>query len=80
MGIVVSEVVHNTGGARVHVSAAELLCRDHLPRRGLHQGWSTEEDRPLATHDHRLVAHGWHICATRRAGAQHSRDLRDTHG
>ena len=45
--VVVGEVVDDAGGAGVHVAAAELLGRDDLAGRGLHQRRAAEEDRAL---------------------------------
>ncbi len=49
--------------ARMHVGAAQLLRRNHLPGRRLHQRRTAEEDGALIAHDHRLVGHRRHIGA-----------------
>ena len=77
MLVVGREVVDDTGGARVHVAAAELLRGDHLARRRLHQRRAGEEDRALLAHDHGLVAHRRHVGAAGRARPHHAGDLRD---
>ena len=71
-------VVGDAGAARVDVGAAELLCGDVLPGRGLHERRPADEDRPGPAHDHRLVAHGRHVRAAGGARAHHDRDLRDS--
>ena len=71
------ERVGDARDARVHVGAAELLRGHFLARRGLHERWPCEEDRPRALHDHALVAHRRHVRAARRAGAHHGRELRN---
>ena len=43
--VVFGEVVGDAGEARVHVGAAELLGRDFLAGRGLHERRAAEEDR-----------------------------------
>ena len=70
-------VVGNPGHAGVDVGATQLLGRDHLACRRLHQRRSAEEDRALAAHDHGLVGHGRHVGTAGGAGAHHHRDLRD---
>ena len=64
----------------VHIAAAQLLGRDHLARRRLHQGRAAEEDRALVPDDDRLVRHGRHIGAARGARAHDHGDLRDALG
>ncbi len=71
------EVVGDPGDARVHVAAAELLGRDDLAGRGLHQRRPTEEDRALSAHDHRLVGHRRDVGAAGRARSHHRRQLGD---
>ena len=65
--------------ARVQFAAAELLGRDDLADRRLHEGRAAEEDRALAAHDHALVAHRGHVGAAGGARAEHGRELRDAH-
>ncbi len=64
----------------MQLAAAELLGRDDLADRGLHQRRAAEEDRALVAHDHRLVAHRRHVRAAGRARAEHGGDLRDAGG
>ena len=64
----------------VHVAAAQLLGRDHLAGRGLHQRRPAEEDRALLLDDDRLVRHRRHVGAAGRAGAHDHGDLRDALG
>ena len=64
----------------MHVAAAELLGRDDLAGRGLHQRRAAEEDRALVAHDHGLVRHRRHVGAARGARAHHAGDLRDAAG
>ncbi len=73
-------VVGDAGPARVDLRAAELLGRDVLAGRGLHQRRPAEEDRPGATDDDGLVAHRRDVGAAGRARAHHQRDLRDPGG
>ena len=61
----------------MHVGAAQLLGRDHLAGRRLHQRRAAEEDGALVADDDRLVRHRRHVGAARRARAHHHRDLRD---
>ena len=61
----------------MHVAAAEVLGRDDLTGRGLHQRRAAEEDRALVAHDDRLVRHRRHVGPAGRARAHHARDLRD---
>ena len=49
-------VIGDAGDAGVDVGAAELLGRDHLAGRGLHQRRAAQEDRALVAHDDALVA------------------------
>ena len=63
--VVEREVIGYAGHARVDVGPAELLGRDVDTGRGLHERRSTDEDRALALHDDRLVAHRGHIRAAR---------------
>ncbi|CAM3728322.1 hypothetical protein NOZE110980_12625 [Nocardioides zeicaulis] len=64
----------------MHVTPAEVLGRDDLAGRGLHQRRAAEEDRALVAHDHRLVGHRRHVGAARGARAHHAGDLRDAAG
>jgi len=77
MLVVLSVVVGHAGLASVHIGAAQLFCRDFDARRSLHQRRPAKEDRARAFDDHRLVAHGRHVCAAGGATAHHRRDLRD---
>jgi hypothetical protein len=77
MGVVGRHVVGDAGLPRVHVGTAQILGRDHLAGRGLHQRRAAEEDRALALHDDGLVAHRRHIGATGGARAHHHSDLRN---
>ncbi len=61
----------------MQVTAAEVLGRDHLARGRPHQGRTTEEDRALVAHDHRLVAHRRHVGAPGGARTHHGGDLGD---
>ncbi len=70
-------VVCDSRAPGVDVGAAELLGRDVLPRRGLHQRRAADEDRPGSANDHRLVRHRGHVRASGGAGAHDRRDLRD---
>ena len=73
-------VVGDARSPRVHVGAAELLGRDVLAGRRLHERRSADEDRAGAADDHGLVAHRRHVGAACRARAHHDRDLRDPGG
>ena len=59
------------------LTAAQLLGGDDLAGGRLHQRRPAQEDRPLAAHDDRLVAHRRDVRAARRAGAEDGRDLGD---
>ncbi|GAA3303711.1 hypothetical protein GCM10020295_52980 [Streptomyces cinereospinus] len=80
MRVVLGEVVGDTGHARVHLAAAELLGGDDLAGGGLHQRGAAEKDRPLAAHDDGLVAHRRDVRPAGRAGAEDGGDLRDAGG
>jgi hypothetical protein len=77
MSVILGQVIRHPRQPRVHVAAAKLLRRHDLPRRGLHQGRTGEEDRPLFFYNNRDIRHGRHIGPARRAGAHHDRDLRN---
>ena len=78
-GVLVVErlVVGDARLAGVDLGAAQLLGRDVLAGRGLHQRRAAEEDRAGALDDHGLVAHRRDVGATGRATAHDQRDLRD---
>ena len=61
----------------MHVSAAELLGRDHLAGRRLHQRRPPQEDRSFVAHDDALVRHGRHVGAAGGAGAHNNSNLRN---
>ena len=61
----------------MHVAPAELLGRDLLARRGLHERRAAEEDRPLVAHDDGLVAHRRDVRAAGGARPHDRGDLRD---
>ncbi|CKR69440.1 Uncharacterised protein [Mycobacterium tuberculosis] len=73
-------MVGDTGRARVQVATAKFLGRDDLAGGRLHQWRTAEEDRALLTDDDGLVTHRRHISATRRAGAENRRHLRNALG
>ena len=75
--VVGRHVVGDAGLARMHVGAAQVLGRDHLAGRGLHQRRAAEEDGALPFDDDGLVAHRRHIGAAGGAGAHHHGDLRN---
>ena len=77
VGVVLGEVVGDARVARVHVAAAQLLGRDVLAGRGLHERRAAQEDRAGLLDDDRLVAHRRHVGAAGRARAHHHRDLGD---
>ena len=70
-------VVGDAGAAGMDLRAAEVLRRDLLAGRGLHQRRAAEEDRAGALHDHGLVAHRRHVRAAGGRRAHDERDLRD---
>jgi hypothetical protein len=70
-------VVGDARAACVHVRAAELLGRDVLSCRGLHERWPADEDRACASDDDRLVAHRRDVGAACGARAHDGGDLRD---
>ena len=73
-------MVGDARAAGVDVGAAQLLRRDLLSRRRLHERRAADEDRAGAPHDHGLVRHGRHVGAAGGARAHHDRDLRDALG
>ena len=80
MLVVESLVVGDAGAAGMDLGATQLLGRDVLAGRRLHQRRSAEEDRPCPADDHGLVAHRRHVRAAGRARAHHQRDLGDPGG
>ena len=70
-------VIGDARGPGMDVGAAQFLRRNHLAGRGLHQGWTAEEDRALLAHDDALVRHRRDVGAARRAGAHDHGDLGD---
>ena len=66
--------------AGVDVAPAQLLGRDLLAGRGLHERRPAQEDRAGALDDDGLVAHRRDIRAAGRAAAHDQRDLRDAGG
>ena len=78
--VVVGQVVGHAGRSRVDVAAAEVLGRDHLAGRRLHQRRAAEEDRALISHDDRLVAHRRDVGAAGGARPHDRGDLRDARG
>ena len=70
-------VVGDAGPAGVDLGATELLGRDVLAGRGLHQRRPAEEDRAGAADDDGLVAHRGDVRAAGRARPHDERDLRD---
>ena len=77
MRVVARQGVGDAGDAGVQVAAAEILGRDGLAGRRLHQRRAAEKNRALLLDDDRLVGHRGDIGAARRARAHHDRDLRD---
>ena len=73
-------MVGDAGAAGVDLGATELLGRDVLAGRRLHQRRPAEEDRPGAADDDRLVAHRRHVRAAGRARAHDQRHLGDPGG
>ncbi len=61
----------------MHIAAAEVFRAHHFAGCGLHQRWTGQKNRALIAHDHRLVAHGGHIGAARRARPHDHGDLRN---
>ena len=77
VAIIESKVVRDTGEPGVDICSAEILCTDFFAGGGLHQRRPTQENRALLFDDNRLIAHGGHIRASRRARAHHDSNLRD---
>ena len=75
--VVVGEVVGDARQAGVDVRAAEVLGRDLLAGRRLHQRRAADEDRAGPLDDHRLVAHRRDVGAARGGRAHDDGDLRD---
>ena len=78
--IVDGVVIGDAREARVDIGAAEILGRDVLAGRGLHQRRAAEKNRALPPHDDRLVRHRRHVGAARRARSHDDGDLRDAGG
>ena len=70
-------MVCDAGSSRVDVGAAELLRRDVLSCRGLHERRAADEDRARPLNDHRLVRHRRDVCTAGRARAHDDGDLCD---
>jgi len=75
--VIFGEMVDHAGLARVEVTAAEVLGRNLLARRGLNQGRAGEEDRALVADDHALVAHRRHVGAAGGAATHDAGNLGD---
>ena len=73
-------VVGDPGPRDVDLRPAEVLGRDVLAGRRLHERRAAEEDRAGALDDDGLVAHRGDIGAAGRAAAHDERDLRDPRG
>ncbi|ENN86135.1 hypothetical protein RHSP_33009 [Rhizobium freirei PRF 81] len=80
MGIVARQMIGDAGKARMDIAAAEILGRDHLPRRRLDERRTGEKDRPLLLDDDGFVGHSRHIGAACRAGAHDDGNLRNAGG
>ena len=76
LDLVPGEVVGDPRQPRVDVGAPELLGRDVLAGRRLHEGRPAEKDGARAFDDDRLVGHRRHVGAAGRARAQDHGDLR----
>ncbi len=70
-------VVRDARAPSVDLGATQLLGRDVLAGRGLHERRPAQEDRAGPLHDDGLVAHRRHVRAAGRARAHDERDLRD---
>src|SRR3990172_5702363 len=81
-GVLVVErlVVGDAGDAGVDGGPAQLLGGDILAGGRFPQWRTTQEDGAGAANDDRLVAHGRHVGAARRATPHDQRDLRDARG
>ena len=80
MPIIAGVMVDDAGGAGVDVRAAEVLGRDDLPGRGLHQRRAAEEDGPLLADDDALIGHRRDISAAGGAAAHDDGDLGNAFG
>ncbi len=67
MGVIIGQMIGDTGKPRVHIAAAEIFRAHHLAGCSLDQGRACQKDRALTAHDHRFVAHGGHIGTACRA-------------
>jgi len=77
VGVILSEVIDDTGRARVDQSPAQVLVGHYLSGRGPHERWSAQENGSLAPYDDRFVGHRGHVRAAGGARAQHGRNLGD---
>ena len=77
MGVIVGQVVDDTGLASMHLPTTEFLSGDDLTRGGTDQRRPAEENRPFAADDDGFVAHGRDVRPARRARAHNGRELRD---
>jgi hypothetical protein len=59
----------------VNVSAAKFLSVHDFSGSRLDEGRAAKKHHALILNDDSLIAHRWHIGATRGAGAKHHRDL-----
>jgi hypothetical protein len=71
------EVVRDARRAAVHVGAAEVFRGHDLARGRLDERRAAEKNGARARHDDRLVRHGGHVRAARRARAHDHGDLRN---
>jgi hypothetical protein len=73
--IVLRQMVGHARETCVDVATAQVLSGDHLSCGGLDQGWPPQKNGALVFHDDGLIAHGWHIRPSCRAGAHDHSNL-----
>src|SRR5579864_5037606 len=61
----------------MYIRSTKFFCRDYFACSSFDQWWPTEEDRPIATHNHRLIAHRRYIGTTSRTRTHDRRNLWD---
>ena len=67
MIIIFGEMIRNTRESRVDIRTAEFFCRDIFACCRFDQWGPAKEDGTGVFYDDGLIAHGWHVCAARRA-------------
>ncbi len=63
------------GNTAMHIGPTQVFRAHLFACRCFYQRRSGQEDCAIPAHDHRLIAHGGHICSSRSAGTHDSGNL-----